>query len=180
MSSVRSDRAGWGRCGLQKTQKLDAFKDLMGYYQVVSSELEMPSTEIIEKYHGLTQIEDQFREMKGTLETRPVYVRTPEHVRAHLMVCFIALTMLRLIQRKTKAVVPQDPDVKWSYGIPGARVAAALGEWKVDELPGDYYRMLNVTGEDMQTILKAYGIEIQAKIYAKGEIREIKSTVNPF
>ena len=161
-------------------EKLDAYRDLMGYYQIVSSELEMPSTEIIEKYHGLTRIEDQFREMKGTLETRPVYVRTPEHVRAHLMVCFIALTMLRLIQRKTKAVVPRDPDVKWSYGIPGARVAAALKDWKVDELPGDYYRMQNVTGEDMQAILKAYGIEIQAKIYTKGEIREIKSTVNPF
>ena len=96
------------------------------------------------------------------------------------MVCFIALTMLRLIQRKTKAVVPRDPDVKWSYGIPGARVATALREWKVDELPGDYYRMQNVTGEDMQAILKAYGIEIQPKIYTKGEIREIKSTINPY
>lgn len=30
-------------------------------------------------------------------------VRTRDHVRAHLMVCFIALTTLRLIQRKTKA-----------------------------------------------------------------------------
>ena len=161
-------------------EKLDAFKDLMGYYQIVSSELEMPSTEIIEKYHGLTRIEDQFREMKGTLETRPVYVRTPEHIRAHLMVCFIALTMLRLIQRKTKAVVPQDPDVKWSYGIPGARAAAALREWQVDELPGDYYRMQNVTGDDIRAILKAYGVEILPKIYTKGEIREIKSTVNPY
>ena len=161
-------------------EKLDAFKDLMGYYQIVSSETKMPSTEIIEKYHGLTRIEDQFREMKGTLETRPVYVRTPEHIRAHLMVCFIALTMLRLIQRKTKAVVSRDPDVKWSYGIPGARVAAALREWKVDELPGDYYRMQDATGEDIRAILKAYGIEIQPKIYTKGEIREIKSTVNPY
>ena len=31
-------------------EKLDAFKHLMGYYQIVSSELEMPSTEIIEVY----------------------------------------------------------------------------------------------------------------------------------
>ena len=44
-------------------EKLDAFKDLMGYYQIVSSETGMPSSEIIEKYHGLTQIENQFREM---------------------------------------------------------------------------------------------------------------------
>lgn len=52
-------------------EKLKEFNDLMGYYQIVSSELEMSEKEIIEKYHGLTRIEDQFREMKGTLETRP-------------------------------------------------------------------------------------------------------------
>ena len=31
--------------------------------------------------HELTRIEDQFREMKGTLETRPVFVRTREHIK---------------------------------------------------------------------------------------------------
>ena len=31
----------------------------------------MPDREVIDKYHGLTQMEDQFREMKSTLETRP-------------------------------------------------------------------------------------------------------------
>ncbi len=119
--------------------KLDKFKDLMGYYQIVSSELDMPETEIIEKYHGLTQIEDQFREMKGTLETRPVFVRTKEHIHAHLMICFMALTMMRLIQRKTMLlpeVAEAKKDLNWSYGIPGARLAKALREWQITELPG--------------------------------------------
>ena len=31
----------------------------MGYYQIESSELDMPDLEIIDKYHGLTRIEDQ-------------------------------------------------------------------------------------------------------------------------
>lgn len=74
--------------------KLKQFNELMGYYQIVSSELSMDDLQIIEKYHGLTKIEDQFREMKGTLQTRPVYVSSPEHIKAHLMVCFIALTMI--------------------------------------------------------------------------------------
>lgn len=65
-------------------EKLTEFNDLMGYYQIVTSELEMPDTEIIDKYHGLTRIEDQFREMKGTLETRPIYLQTPEHIKAQL------------------------------------------------------------------------------------------------
>ncbi len=46
--------------------KLTEFNELMGYYQIVTSELEMGDREVIEKYHGLTQIEDQFREMKAT------------------------------------------------------------------------------------------------------------------
>ena len=74
-------------------KKLTEFNELMGYYQIVTSELEMDDRDIIDKYHGLTRIEDQFREMKGTLNTRPIYVNTPEHIQAHLLICFMALTM---------------------------------------------------------------------------------------
>ena len=163
-------------------EKLSAFNDLFGYYQIVTSELDMPDREVIDKYHGLTQIEDQFREMKSTLETRPIYVRTREHIEAHLMICFIALTMMRLIQRKTKSALGAEfgKDLDWTYGLPGARVAKALADWQVDELPGDYYRMQNVDGDDIGLLLKAFGLEIPAKIYTNGDIRELKSSVNPF
>ena len=163
-------------------EKLEEFTGLMGYYQIATSELDMPDREVVEKYHGLTQIEDQFREMKGTLETRPVYVRTRDHVRAHLMVCFIALTMLRLIQRKTKASLGAElgGDLDWTYGIPGARLVKALADWQVDELPKGYLRMLNVTGDDIKTVLRAYGIEIQPRLYTKGDIRELKSAIQAF
>ena len=111
-------------------ERLSAFNELFGYYQIVTSELDMPDREVVDKYHGLTQIEDQFREMKSTLETRPVYVRTREHIEAHLMICFIALTMMRLIQRKTKAVLGPESgeELDWTYGLPGARLANALRE----------------------------------------------------
>ena len=163
-------------------QKLSEFNELFGYYQIVTSELDMPDREVIDKYHGLTQIEDQFREMKSTLETRPVYVRTREHIEAHLMVCFIALTMMRLIQRKTKAVLGPEfgEELDWTYGIPGARLASALREWQVTELPGDYYQMLNASDGDIVTLFKAFGIDVPAKIYTKGDLRELKSAINPF
>jgi len=163
-------------------EKLSAFNELFGYYQIVTSELEMSDREVIDKYHGLTQIEERFREMKSTLETRPVYVRTREHIEAHLAVCFIALTMMRLIQRKTKAVLGKDfgSDLDWTYGLPGARLSKALADWQVDELPNDYVRILNTAGDDVQLLFKAYGIDIPAKIYTKGDIRELKLSVNPF
>ncbi len=161
--------------------KLNEFNELMGFYQIVTSELDMGDREVIEKYHGLTQIEDQFREMKGTLETRPVFVRTPEHIRAHLMICFMALTMIRVIQRKMRqAVKPAKEDSKWSYGIPGARISDALAGWQVVEFPGEYYQMLKSKGDDIFAILKAFGMELKPQLYTRGEIREMKATASPF
>ena len=161
--------------------KLNEFNELMGYYQIVTSELEMDDREVIEKYHGLTQIEDQFREMKGTLETRPVFVQTPEHIKAHLMVCFMALTMIRVVQRKTRQVVkPPKEDSKWSYGIPGARISDALAGWQVVEFPGEYYQVLKAKGDDIFAILKAFGMELKPQLYTRGEIREMKATASPF
>ena len=161
--------------------KLDEFNELMGYYQIVTSELGMGDREVIEKYHGLTQIEDQFREMKGTLETRPVFVQTPEHIKAHLMVCFMALTMIRVIQRKTRlAAKPSKEDSKWSYGIPGRRISDALAGWQVVEFPGEYYQVQKSKGDDLFAILKAFGMELKPQLYTRGEIREMKATANPF
>ena len=161
--------------------KLNEFNELMGYYQIVTSELDMGDREVIEKYHGLTQSEDQFREMKGTLEARPVFVRTPEHIKAHLMVCFMALTMIRVIQRKIRLTAkPAKEDSKWSYGIPGARISDALAGWQVLELPGEYYQVLKPEGDDIFAILEAFGMELKPQLYTRGEIREMKASASPF
>ena len=163
--------------------KLNEFNELMGYYQIATSELDMPDREVIGKYHGLTQIEDQFREMKGTLEARPVFVNTREHIHAHLMVCFIALTMMRLIQRKIAAAETKKDDggdLKWSYGMSGARLSAALRDWQICELPQEYYMMQNASGEDICRILAAFGIESADRIYTKGGLAALKSNVKTF
>lgn len=159
--------------------KLTEFREMMGYYQIVSSELEMGALDIIDKYHGLTRIEDQFREMKGTLEARPVYVNTPEHIQAHLLICFMALTMLRVIQHKIKKSLPaeKDKDLNWSYGLPGNRLSHALREWQVDKLPGDYFRMLNVDKPDLRLILLAFDIAAEPTLYTRGMLRALKSSV---
>ncbi len=163
--------------------KLNEFNELMGYYQIATSELEMDDREVIDKYHGLTQIEDQFREMKGTLEARPVFVNTPEHIHAHLLVCFIALTMMRLIQRKVAAAETKKDDggdLKWSYGMSGARLSAALREWQVCELPQEYYMVQNASGGDICRILSAFGIDNADRIYTKGGLAALKSHVKAF
>ena len=164
-------------------EKLNEFNELMGYYMIATSELDTPDREIIEKHHGLTQIEDQFREMKGTLESRPVFVNTPEHIHAHLLVCFMALTMMRLVQRRIAISEPEKDaqgDLKWSYGMSGERLSRALREWQVVRQPGEYYQMLNASGEDICRILSALGIANEDVIHTKGSIAALKSTVKAF
>ena len=162
--------------------KLNEFNELMGYYQIATSELEMDDRAVIDKYHGLTQIEDQFREMKGTLEARPVFVNTPGHIHAHLMVCFIALTMMRLIQRKIAAAETKkdDGDLKWSYGMPGARLSSALREWQVLRHPDGLCQMVNTSGEDIRRVLAALGMNLKPAIYTEGGLAALKSGIKAF
>jgi len=72
-----------------------------GYYCLVTSELDMPDHAVIDTYRGLWQIEETFRITKGALETRPVYVSLEDYINAHFLSCFIALTILRILQKKT-------------------------------------------------------------------------------
>jgi len=65
--------------------KIREYLDLMGYYTIMTSEINKSDEEIISKYHGLSRIEDSFRITKSNLEGRPTFVRTPEHINAHFL-----------------------------------------------------------------------------------------------
>lgn len=159
--------------------KVAEYRKSMGYYQIVTSELTMKDQDVIDKYHGLTQIEEQFRIMKGDLETRPIYVRTPEHVDAHLLICMIALVMIRIIQKRIRdnSEPKEEKDVYWNVGMSGKRIQEALNKWKVDTLPDDLYRFMDVDDPDLALILKVFHINIPAKLYRRAELKSIKTGI---
>lgn len=74
-------------------EKLEKYKETLGYYSIVTSEINEDDKEIINRYHGLSRIEDSFRIIKSDLEGRPVYVWTEEHIKVHFLICFISLTI---------------------------------------------------------------------------------------
>ncbi len=161
--------------------KVAEYKKGLGYYQIVTSELTMDPETVIDKYHGLTQIEDQFRVMKGDLETRPLYVRIPEHINAHLVICMVALVLMRIIQKRIRDADPgKKKDAYWNVGMSGRRLQAALNKWKVDTLPGDLYRFMDVDDPDVAIILKAFDIVIPPKLYRRAELKSIKTGVKIF
>ena len=163
-------------------EKVRDFRKSMGYYQIVTSELTMPAQMVIDKYHGLTQIEDQFRVMKGDLNTRPIFVRTPEHVNAHLLICMIALIALRIIQKRIldSRLVQTDSDAYWSSGLNASRIQTALNKWKVDALPGDLYRFMDVDDPDLKLILDAFNVHISPKLFRLAELKSIKTGITVF
>jgi transposase len=63
-------------------EKLESEFKLLGYYSIITSETEMSDDDIIDTYHNLVRIEDEFRTMKSTLDTRPIFVRSDEHITA--------------------------------------------------------------------------------------------------
>ena len=82
-------------------EKLAEDEKYDGYYAIVTSELDMSDGEIIDTYRGLWEIEETFKVTKSTLEARPVYVSREDRINAHFLICFIALVIIRLIQKIT-------------------------------------------------------------------------------
>ena len=157
-------------------EKINAFNSLMGYYKIVTSELNMPDTEVIDKYHGLSQIEDQFRIMKGNLNTRPIFVRTKEHINAHLIICYISLLILRIIQHKIKQLDTYkiDNNKYWQEGMTAERIVRALNKWTIDKMNDEYYRFNNINDTDLSIILNAFDISIPSKLYKPADLKKIK------
>jgi len=59
---------------------------------------EVTDKDILDMYKGLWKIEETFKVTKSQLKTRPVYVSTLEHIKAHFLTCYVALVILRLIE----------------------------------------------------------------------------------
>lgn len=156
-------------------EKLEKEFRLLGYYSIITSETEMTDEKVIATYHNLVKIEDEFRVLKMSFETRPIYVRKPEHITSHLVLCTIALLIIRIIQNRIKLQNPADfPD---NSAMSVERIREALTTWTVEKFADEYYRFNDTDNPDLQIILSSFGIDIQKKLYLLGELKHIKQTI---
>lgn len=81
-------------------QKIEEEMKYDGFYAIVTSELNMTDIKMREVYRGLIRIEDTFKISKTEFDSRPVFVRTNDHIDAHFTTCFTALVLIRLLQTK--------------------------------------------------------------------------------
>ena len=62
-----------------------------------------PAAEVVQRYKSLADIERGFRVLKSDIEIGPVYHRLPQRIRAHALVCFMALILYRVMRMRLKA-----------------------------------------------------------------------------
>lgn len=68
------------------------------------------AAEVVQRYKSLADIERGFRVLKSDIEIGPVYHRLPKRIRAHALICFMALVLYRVMRMRLKAAQrPESP-----------------------------------------------------------------------
>ena len=145
-------------------ERIAADEAMDGYYCIVTSEQDMDDREVIDAYRGLWRIEESFRVMKGDLGARPVYCSTESHIRAHFLVCYIALLAMRLMQLDTGR--------KYSAAQISEALAGVTGRLVDRNLYLFDYRT-DLTDE----LAGAVGIDLSRQVLTRGQIRSIMADV---
>ena len=81
--------------------KVKTAERLDGKYLLSSSDPDLTAEEIALGYKNLQEAERSFRDLKTTLELRPVFHRLEHRIRAHIVVCWLALLLIRIAERTT-------------------------------------------------------------------------------
>jgi transposase len=89
-----------GRLRLDKA-KLAAEAKLEGKYLLETCDPELSAEDAALGYKNLQEAERCFRDLKGALRIRPVFHRLEERIRAHVLICWLALLVVRIAERET-------------------------------------------------------------------------------
>ena len=132
---------------------------LDGYYMLLTSEMDTPDDKIIDMYRGLWRIEESFKITKSELEARPVYVWTNEHIEAHFLTCFVALTLSRILEMKLEH--------KYSAG----RILESLSKASCSLIQQNYY-MFDYFDEVLKDIGDLMNIDFAKRVRTLGDIKQ--------
>jgi transposase len=89
-----------GLLRIDKT-RMKAEANLDGKYLLRCSDPHLSAADIALGYKQLLEVERGWRDMKQILDLRPVYHRLEERIRAHVVLCWLALLLIRIIETTT-------------------------------------------------------------------------------
>jgi transposase len=74
-----------------------------GKLALITNAPDLAPAEAIARYKGLADIERGFRVLKSDIEIAPLHHRLPDRIRAHALICFLALVLYRVMRMRLKA-----------------------------------------------------------------------------
>jgi Transposase DDE domain len=89
-----------GRLVLDRA-KLTAEAKLDGKFLLSTSDPDLSAEDVAVGYKNLLEAERAFRDLKTTLDLRPIYHRLEHRIRAHVLLCWLALLLVRVAERQT-------------------------------------------------------------------------------
>jgi DDE family transposase len=89
-----------GRLVLDR-ERIAVEERLDGKYLLTTSDPSLSAEDVALGYKQLLEAERSFRDLKGTLALRPVFHRKDERIRAHVLICFLALVIIRVAETRT-------------------------------------------------------------------------------
>ena len=153
-----------GNALLLDTAKIEEEEKYDGYYSIVTSELELTDSRIVEIYRGLREIEETFKITKSDLSSRPVFVSEYDHIEGHFLMCFISLVIIRLIQKTT--------DKKYS----AAKIIECLNKIECIHEHENIY-LFGYKSELSVALGKAFNVDFSKKRLTLNEIKHILADV---
>ena len=103
-----------------------------GFYAISTSKLDLDPIEVIQNYRNLYRIEDSFKVLKSTFDTRPIYHHKEHRIEAHFIVCFIAFMLERDLEIRLK-----NSKSFQKYTITPDRIKEALNALEVSKIKVD-------------------------------------------
>lgn len=131
-----------------------------GYYSIVTSELNMSDFEMRDVYHGLSKIEETFKISKTEFSSRPIFVRTNEHIDAHFATCFTSLVLIRLLQAKL------------GNRYPAGKIIESLKKYCCVPLDANNYKF-TYFDEILKTCGNAFDLELDNRYRTRQQIQRI-------
>ena len=101
-----------------------------GKLLLVTNVADLRPAQVVERYKSLADIERGFRVLKSDIEIAPVFHRLPERIRAHALICFLALVLHRVLRMQLK-------DAKSDYSPQRALEIAGRIQFHQVTLAGD-------------------------------------------
>lgn len=142
------------------TERIEDEEKYDGYYAVVSN-LDDDPYEIIKVTKRRWKIEECFRIMKTEFKSRPVYVQRDDRIKAHFLVCFLALVIYRYLEKKI--------DCKYTCD----QLLYTLQNMNLRELVGEGYLPAYTRTDITDTLHDRFGFRTDYQVVGKSSMKKI-------